>query len=167
PEPSGPAERGSQCGRCRPRAQRPLQGGPRPCRADRVPLPFSPLGRQLCAGWGARGGVAEPRSGHPAMPPRKPKVTRAPPEGPHQHADDDEAAAQWGPGGLVGDVEKTCPEVGMDLQDTCPELADQNQAATSPDRTCSDCGSSLLEGGAGGDAASSVMLEDDRRRRPP
>jgi len=92
-------------------------------------------------------------AGHLAMPPRKPKVPRALQEGAQQHADDEEAA-----------VEKTCPEVGMvDLQDTCPELADQNQAATSPDRPSSDCGSSLLEGGAGGEAVSSVLLEDDRR----
>jgi len=76
-----------------------------------------------------------------------------------EHDDGEESAARWGAGGMRGDVEKTCPEVNMDFQDTCPELADQNQVATSPDRTSSDCSSSLLEDGAGGEVVSS----DDRR----
>merc|ERR1719203_1629164 len=53
----------------------------------------------------------------------------------------------------------TCPDADMDSQNTCPELVDQGQVATSPDRTGSDCGPSLLEDGAGGD----IVTSDDRR----
>ncbi|CAK0821380.1 unnamed protein product, partial [Prorocentrum cordatum] len=116
--------------------------------------PPSPLGRRRAGGGQGRCGRAHARSTHPrlslGMPPRSQRSPWNPPEGALQHAEDEEAAAQSS--GNRDDVEETRPQVGMDMQDTCPELADQDRAVPSPSQAGSDA---LLEDGAGREVVSS------------